>query len=156
MLPSTRTTIHTPHSSSFSSFPLFFFLFSFSSFTLAQSSTQQCFPLKSITTGNTLSGFSLGISLKNSSLVAWGDNSLNQLGAALGLNQLLPVLFDSPIFLGKKITQSSAGAGHSVVMTEAGGLFGWGSNTFGQIGDGSILSKGSPVSVYTQGALNGK
>jgi alpha-tubulin suppressor-like RCC1 family protein len=43
--------------------------------------------------------------------------------------------------------QISAGGYHTAGITTTGALFTWGNNTYGQIGDGTIVNKSSPVKI---------
>jgi alpha-tubulin suppressor-like RCC1 family protein len=47
----------------------------------------------------------------------------------------------------------SAGTAHSLGVTSAGTLYAWGNNDGGQLGDGTISAKSSPVTVI--GGLTG-
>ena len=46
-----------------------------------------------------------------------------------------------------KIIQIGAGLGHSAALTSCGVLFCWGTNKFGQVGNGSFESQGEPQKV---------
>src|SRR5277367_6756669 len=52
-------------------------------------------------------------------------------------------------------TLIAAGNAHSC-MIQSGHAYCWGSNSNGQLGDGSITSTTSPVPVYTGGVLAGR
>jgi alpha-tubulin suppressor-like RCC1 family protein len=70
---------------------------------------------------------------------AWGDNSRGQLGFATAAdsttgasNSLVPKLI--PSFIGIRVTAISAGAGHTVALTDVGAVYGWGMCASGQLG----------------------
>ncbi|AKC82073.1 hypothetical protein IMCC26134_03475 [Verrucomicrobia bacterium IMCC26134] len=74
-----------------------------------------------------------------------------------------PVKVDqSGVLAGKTIVSLAAGGGHNVVLCSDGTLAAWGSNQFGQLGDGSITDsaviadKAVPVLVDRSGVLAGK
>jgi alpha-tubulin suppressor-like RCC1 family protein len=46
-----------------------------------------------------------------------------------------------------KIVQVVAGTGHTVALTETGGVWAWGDNSFGAVGDGSNTFRASPVAL---------
>jgi len=81
-------------------------------------------------------------------LYAWGAN----LGA-LGINSLTPTTISSPVLVSGPASTSwasvSAGTTHSMAITTLGALYGWGLNTSGQAGIGSLTTVSSPVHVGT-------
>ncbi|BFZ17845.1 hypothetical protein BsWGS_20882 [Bradybaena similaris] len=75
------------------------------------------------------------VALTNEGLVfAWGSNSYGQLG--LGRNapshQNLPELISC--LKGIPIQQVTAGGNHTFVLSKSGAVYGWGRNSFGQLG----------------------
>lgn len=89
---------------------------------------------------------------------AWGDNSYSQLGVDLKAltswsessekgNSPTTIMSYSnspcliPMFVGLRITAISAGAGHTVVVTDSGEAFGWGMANHGQLGLGPHSNK---------------
>jgi hypothetical protein len=81
------------------------------------------------------------------SVWAWGYNADGQLGDGTTTNRITPVRV--PGISG--VTQVAAGANHSLALQTDGGdgsmLWAWGGNTHGQVGDGTTLSRLSPVQV---------
>jgi alpha-tubulin suppressor-like RCC1 family protein len=77
-------------------------------------------------------------------LKCWGSNLDGRLGDGSTLNRLLAVNV-SGLLAG--ITNLSLGAGHSCAMTSTGGLKCWGNNSDGRLGDGTTLSRLTPVDV---------
>lgn len=43
----------------------------------------------------------------------------------------------------------ATGGNHTVILKSDGSLWGWGENTFGQVGDGSVVSRKVPVKIST-------
>lgn len=87
----------------------------------------------------------------------WGANNGAQLGAADGTRQ--PVLTLSavePVPSGKTTFSLAAGYLHSLALASGGSISAWGSNTFGQLGDGTKTSSDLAVTVKADGALAGK
>ncbi len=77
--------------------------------------------------------FNLAIDI-NGNLYAWGDNSYGQLGVGNGIAaRSVP----TRILIGTKFIEISAGSYHSMAIDENGGLWVWGMNTDGQLGDGN-------------------
>ena len=77
----------------------------------------------------------------------WGSNHLGQLGLKI-VNQTKlykPVLIEDLNDI--NIKQISCGSGHTLVLTSDGMVYGWGRNTYGQIGCGKELGKKISVIV---------
>ncbi len=90
-------------------------------------------------------------------LAAWGSNSYGQLGNDTKSDSRWPVAVDrGGVLAGKTIIAIAAGEQHSLALCADGTLAAWGVNNDGQLGDGSILSRASPVAVTTTGILAGK
>ena len=70
----------------------------------------------------------------------------------------MPVAVDvSNELSGKTITAISTGAYFCLALDSDGKVYSWGSNYYGQLGDGNKLDDSAvPVAVYTSGVLNGK
>jgi len=91
------------------------------------------------------------------SLWAWGQNDRGQLGDGTIINRRTPVrIMEDVIYAaaGWKRTDGGLGAGgaarlwvHSVAITSDGSLWAWGDNNAGQLGDGTLVNKRSPVRV---------
>jgi alpha-tubulin suppressor-like RCC1 family protein len=86
----------------------------------------------------------------------WGDNSQGQLGAGLiGPYSASPVLVALPT--GVSVLPASggeftvaAGAEHVLALTNAG-VYSWGGNAYGQLGDGTTIDRATPVPVAPTG-----
>jgi alpha-tubulin suppressor-like RCC1 family protein len=77
-------------------------------------------------------------------LLAWGSNQYGQLGNGTASNSVVPTRVKLPAGVTARIV--SAGCYHSIAMTSAG-LFGWGLNTSGQLGNGTTVSSAVPVAI---------
>ncbi len=70
-------------------------------------------------------------------LWAWGDNSVAQLGDGTSTDSSVPV---SPDGQGSNWVKVAIGANNSAAIRADGALFVWGSNYYGQLGDGSTTA----------------
>ena len=90
------------------------------------------------------------------SLFAWGANNLGQLGNGTTTNSSVPKEVDrTGALAGKQVIAISAGGSHQLVLTDGGELFAWGSNAFGQLGNGNNTDSFVPVKVVSNGILSG-
>lgn len=90
-------------------------------------------------------------------VAAWGSNANGQLGNGSTTSATTPVAaMMGGVLSGKKVIAVAAGGQHSLVLCSDGTLAAWGDGSFGQIGDGGVLDRHSPVLVSTAGALSGK
>ena len=90
----------------------------------------------------------------NGTLWAWGENSRGQLGDGTVINR------SSPVQIGTLSNWSKISCGdndgnlsdpqHTLAIKTDGTLWGWGTNSSGQIGDGTNVSKSSPVQIGTR------
>lgn len=84
--------------------------------------------------------------LADGRVFAWGDNSLGQLGAgSLDDAIVTPVAVAGP--MGADVVAIGAGWSHSLALDASGRVWAWGSNTSGQLGDGTQLDRRTPVQV---------
>lgn len=80
----------------------------------------------------------------NGSLWAWGANDVGQIGNnATGVSALAPVMIGSS---GWSVARASS-YDLSLALKTDGTLWSWGSNTDGQLGDGTIVNKAVPLQV---------
>jgi alpha-tubulin suppressor-like RCC1 family protein len=80
----------------------------------------------------------------DNSLWAWGNNANGQLGT----NDI--VTYSSPVAVSagtSSWTQISAGTQNTLAINSSGILWAWGQNTYGQLGDGTIVNRSSPVQI---------
>jgi alpha-tubulin suppressor-like RCC1 family protein len=83
--------------------------------------------------------------LANSSGVkCWGYNSSSQVGDGTTTNRATPVDVDG---LTSGVKAISAGRYHTCALTNSGGVKCWGDNSFGQVGDGTMINRATPVDV---------
>jgi alpha-tubulin suppressor-like RCC1 family protein len=78
----------------------------------------------------------------------WGNNDSGQLGTGNAVNKTIPTYKDknNKIIL-NDIVMVSAGFQHSLALQSNGIVWAWGSNEFGQLGDGSTTNSNVPVIV---------
>ncbi|TXK85989.1 S-layer homology domain-containing protein [Paenibacillus sp. N3.4] len=105
---------------------------------------------------------------KDDSLWAWGNNSYSQLGDKTLNNQPSPILTQVNVWLNPTVLKPGEGnvllknpkavplaAGESdTFVLKNNRLYGWGSNTFGQLGDGTRTSASSPQALSLDGAVS--
>ena len=89
---------------------------------------------------------------------AWGDNTFGQLGDGTTHYRTTPVAVNmSGALSGKTVIAIATGGVNTVALTADGRLFAWGSNVYGQLGDGTTIHhRATPVAVIMSGALLGK
>ncbi|WP_028192821.1 Ig-like domain repeat protein [Salinispora pacifica] len=87
---------------------------------------------------------SLAITTAGTAL-AWGGNYAGQLGDGTTDNRNTPVEVDLPT--GTTVTSIAAGGVHSLAATSTGTAFAWGSNNYGELGDGTNTDRLVPVAV---------
>ena len=89
----------------------------------------------------------------------WGSNSNGKIGNGNTSSALVPSAVKiSGALVGKVIKQiepSSAG-NHSCVIASDDKAYCWGSNNFGQLGNGNLKNSSTPTPVSTTGVLAGK
>ncbi len=80
----------------------------------------------------------------NGSVLCWGANVYGQLGNGTQADSKTAVQVSS---LESGVKAISAGARHSCAILEGGSVVCWGNNVFGQLGDGTIETRTTPVNV---------
>ncbi|GAA4888355.1 hypothetical protein GCM10023237_02030 [Streptomyces coeruleoprunus] len=92
------------------------------------------------------------LALMSSGLIAsWGNNGLGQLGdGASGTQRNRPGLVVGP----ENAIDIAAGASHSLAVLSDGTARAWGSNSNGQLGDGTTTGRTLPVAVCAVGATD--
>jgi alpha-tubulin suppressor-like RCC1 family protein len=74
----------------------------------------------------------------------WGDNGFGILGDGSTTQQNVPV---DVVGLNDGVSQLAAGSSHTCAVTLVGGIKCWGWDLFGQLGDGKIGQRNTPVDV---------
>ncbi|MBK7863848.1 MAG: hypothetical protein IPJ65_35625 [Archangiaceae bacterium] len=77
-------------------------------------------------------------------LRCWGSNRNGEIGDGTMARRLTPVTVTG---LGSGVATVSAGADHTCALTAAGLLKCWGGNAFGQLGDGTMTNRYTPIDV---------
>jgi len=85
----------------------------------------------------------------------WGLNTTGQVGDGSKTNRLTPTDITAKFDLhaGESVVDICPGGGHSSALTSENRLFMWGDNISGQLGDGTMVAKLSPVDITPQFAL---
>lgn len=79
---------------------------------------------------------------------AWGNNQAGQLGDNSTTNRHTPVsVQDSPGKLLDGVIAVAGGGLHSLALRDNGLVYGWGDNSFGQLGDGTKTSRHTAVKM---------
>ena len=74
----------------------------------------------------------------------WGHNDYGQVGDGTTTNHVMPVAVTG---LASGVATVAAGRYHTCAVTSAGALYCWGSNAYGQLGDGTTTNRSTPVAV---------
>lgn len=77
-------------------------------------------------------------------LWAWGLNNYGQLGDGTAINKSSPV---QNILTGNNWNQVASGYEHTLAIKTDGTLWAWGRNDYGQLGDGTVIDRSSPVQL---------
>jgi alpha-tubulin suppressor-like RCC1 family protein len=83
--------------------------------------------------------------LENGTVMAWGDNHEGQLGTGTTSNSTVPVTVSG--LSGVNVKAISAGGEHSLALRRNGTMLAWGSDEYGQLGNGAATSSDVPVNV---------
>ena len=107
-----------------------------------------------LTTGETIVMVSLGSNhvaalTSNGRLFMWGSNLFGQLGDGTTISKSVPIEITESfnLALGEIISQISLGESYSSALTSTGRLFTWGSNSRGQLGDGTTITRKTPIEI---------
>jgi len=74
----------------------------------------------------------------------WGSNSYGQLGDGTTTNSLVPLTVTG---LASGVVAVAVGGYHTCALMSAGDVQCWGRNTYGQLGDGTTTTRGTPADV---------
>lgn len=113
------------------------------------STTQKCTPISILGTTKTFCQISAGASHtvgidKNGRAWGWGNNVGGRLGNNSTTNQCTPV---SVFAFARTFCKIAAGGSHTVAIEKTGIVWAWGSNSFGQLGINSNVSRLVPTSI---------
>jgi 6-phosphogluconolactonase (cycloisomerase 2 family)/alpha-tubulin suppressor-like RCC1 family protein/fibronectin type 3 domain-containing protein len=87
------------------------------------------------------------LAVKNDSTVwAWGYNTTGQLGDGTTIDHSTPVQVLSGL---SGVAAVTAGYQYSIALKNDGTVWGWGYNSYGQLGDGTFTTRTTPVQVNT-------
>ncbi|MDR2336735.1 MAG: hypothetical protein LBE03_01370 [Candidatus Nomurabacteria bacterium] len=101
----------------------------------------------------TAAGWTHALALDDMGTVyAWGSNSYGELGIGNATTDdvAAPVKVDGL----DKIVAIAAGGEHSMAINEAGELYIWGNNSYGQIGNGTTVNVSSPIKLNGLGGAS--
>ncbi|MES2630677.1 MAG: hypothetical protein V4611_01850 [Patescibacteria group bacterium] len=86
-------------------------------------------------------------------LYTWGTNNYGELGNGYPLQKktAAAVTTSGTALQGKTVTLVTTGDYHSLAVTSDGGVYSWGKNDTGQLGDGTFVSHDLPAQVATSG-----
>ena len=74
--------------------------------------------------------------------MCWGFNRYGQLGDGTTAMRLTPVVVSG---LGSQMRSLTAGGSHTCVLADNGWIKCWGENESGQLGDGTLTNRSTPV-----------
>lgn len=89
-------------------------------------------------------------------LYAWGINNEGQLGDGTTTDRLTPVAVNLSVLEGRRVMKVCSDGIAALVLTQDGRVFGWGANSYGELGNGTTTDSLIPVPVDRSGALSGK
>ncbi|BAS26954.1 RCC1 repeat-containing protein [Limnochorda pilosa] len=95
-------------------------------------------------------GTSHSLALKSDGTVwAWGSNGAGQLGDGTTTTSGVPVQVKGPGGTGlfTSVAAVASGSFHNLALRNDGSVWAWGSNVYGQLGDGSTANRSTPVQV---------
>ena len=91
-------------------------------------------------------GYAFTLALaSDGSVWAWGWNAYGQLGNGSAASSTTPTPVQMPV--GVVFTAVSAGWFHTLALAPNGKVWAWGDNGYGQLGDGTLTDRRSPVKV---------
>jgi alpha-tubulin suppressor-like RCC1 family protein len=82
--------------------------------------------------------------LSGGTVMCWGWNHYGQLGDGTTIERLTPVAVSGPA---SGVQAIAAGGHHTCALLSGGGVKCWGSNTSGELGDGTTIDRSIPVAV---------
>ena len=93
------------------------------------------------------SGSYLGVALDDTGTVwTWGNNFFGQLG--VGAPSPVGTIVPAQVVNLTNVVAISGGESHVLALVDDGSVWGWGSNSPGHLGDGTIADRPAPVQVH--------
>ena len=89
-------------------------------------------------------GLNHSLAVRNGGVYAWGWNFYGQLGDGTTTERHTPVPMTG--ILSSGVTAIAGGAYHSLAV-RSGGVYAWGSNAYGELGDGTTTQRNFPVAL---------
>ena len=86
--------------------------------------------------------------LDDGTIACWGRNTFGQLGNGTTTSSPVPVLASAAPLSGLSFTDVSTGSAHTCARTQAGDMYCWGNNVYGQLGNDSTTNSVNPVLVH--------
>jgi alpha-tubulin suppressor-like RCC1 family protein len=86
------------------------------------------------------------LAIQNGGVYAWGENIFGQLGDGTTTHRTTPVALTGTLSTG--VTAIAGGEIHSLAI-QMGGVYAWGNNDDGQLGDGTTTTRLTPVALST-------
>ena len=80
-------------------------------------------------------------------LICWGNNTSGQVGVGSDQVTLAPTVVDGGALAGHTVKRVASGRYHACAIRDDDRLTCWGSNTYGQVGDGTSANRNVPVLV---------
>lgn len=80
----------------------------------------------------------------NGTVSAWGNNVSGRLGNAEPMSSRN---YPAQVSVISNVVDIAAGGSHAIALTSDGKLWAWGQNNKGQLGDGTLINKNTPVQV---------
>lgn len=84
---------------------------------------------------------------------AWGENEENQLGDGSGIDSGGGVQVSTTSGM-SQVVSAAAGGDYSLALTSSGTVWSWGSDSYGQLGDGGTSDGSVPVQVPNLGGIS--
>ncbi|NLT50021.1 MAG: T9SS type A sorting domain-containing protein [Ignavibacteria bacterium] len=115
-----------------------------------------------VLSGKTITAVAAGIYrsialASDGTVYTWGWNNSGQLGNGNNTASNVPIAVDiSGVLSGKTIKAVASGEYHSIALASDGTVYTWGSNYYGQLGNGNNEDSNVPVAVDISGVLSGK
>jgi alpha-tubulin suppressor-like RCC1 family protein len=91
---------------------------------------------------------------RGNTLGCWGRNNMGQVGIGTIDRDHKHVVNPREVDVGGKVNQVSLGKFYSCIVRDSGKLMCWGSNSDGQLGDGSREDRWSPTEIKMDGQVN--